>query len=54
MNHFYLCYWGQVVPQDISKATVTELLMHLDGFRVDQERIGAIYDGKSDNTAAVM
>jgi flagellar biosynthesis protein FlhF len=45
---------GQVVPQDIAKATVTSLLMHLDGFRVDQERIGAIFDGKTGTAAAVM
>ena len=45
---------GQVVPQDISRATVTELLMHLDGFRVDQDRIGRIFDGKSDTTAALL
>lgn len=45
---------GQVVPQDISKATVTDLLMHLDGFRVDQERVGAIFDGKTGTATAVM
>jgi flagellar biosynthesis protein FlhF len=41
---------GQVVPQDISKATITDLLMHLDGFRVDQERIAAVFDGKPDGS----
>lgn len=45
---------GQVVPQDIAKATVTDLLMHLDGFRVDQERTGAIFDGKIGTAAAVI
>ncbi len=35
---------GQIVPQDIAKATVTELLMHLDGFRVDQEKITGMFD----------
>jgi flagellar biosynthesis protein FlhF len=45
---------GQVVPQDISRATVTELLMHLDGFRVDQERISRVFDGKTDTTAALL
>ncbi len=43
---------GQVVPQDIARATVTELLMHLDGFRVNQERISAVFDGKSPTAAA--
>ena len=42
---------GQVVPQDIAKATVTDLLMHLDGFRVDQERVGALFDGKTSAAA---
>lgn len=35
---------GQVVPQDIARAKVVDLLMHLDGFRVNQERIGAVFD----------
>ena len=43
---------GQVVPQDIAKASVTELLMHLDGFRVNQEAVSAAFDGKSGTTAA--
>mgnify|MGYP005634087171 CR=1 FL=1 len=43
---------GQVVPQDIEPATVTELLMHLEGFRVDQEKIATLFDGKT-GTAAV-
>jgi len=28
------------------------LLMHLDGFRVNQERISAVFDGKSPTAAA--
>ena len=36
---------GQVVPQDIERASVARLLMHLDGFRVDQEKIKNSYDG---------
>lgn len=35
---------GQIVPQDIAKATVTELMMHLDGFRVDQEKMTEMFD----------
>ncbi|MBN1687235.1 MAG: flagellar biosynthesis protein FlhF [Spirochaetales bacterium] len=38
---------GQVVPQDISRACVTDLLMHLDGFRVNQEAVSAAFDRKS-------
>jgi len=45
---------GQVVPQDISRASVTELLMHLDGFRVDQDRIGQMFDGKKGASAALQ
>lgn len=34
---------GQVVPQDIEPATVSRILMHLDGFFVDQDRIDDLY-----------
>ena len=34
---------GQVVPQDIEIASVSRLLMHLDGFIVDQEHIETLY-----------
>lgn len=40
---------GQVVPQDIERATVARILMHLDGFRVNQERISELFD-RSDST----
>ncbi len=39
---------GQVVPQDICRATVLRLLMTLEGFKVNQDRISRKYDGKSD------
>ncbi len=35
---------GQVVPQDIEPATVTRVLMHLEGFQVDQERVRELFD----------
>lgn len=35
---------GQVVPQDIERASVTKLLMHMDGIRVNQERITERFD----------
>ncbi len=35
---------GQIVPQDIEAATVTRILMHLEGFQVDQERIRELFD----------
>lgn len=38
---------GQVVPQDISKATVLRLLMTLEGFKVNQDRITRKYDAGS-------
>ncbi|MAG13897.1 MAG: flagellar biosynthesis protein FlhF [Spirochaetales bacterium] len=44
---------GQVVPQDIEKASVTSMLMHLDGFRVDQERISRVFDGGAETTAPI-
>jgi flagellar biosynthesis protein FlhF len=34
---------GQVVPQDIEAATVTRMLMHLDGFHIDQQRFDDMY-----------
>ena len=37
---------GQVVPQDIEVASVSRILMHLDGFIVDQEHIEALYGVK--------
>jgi len=43
---------GQVVPQDISKATVVDLLMHLDGIRVNQEQVGAAFNENSDATVS--
>ena len=36
----------------IEPATVTSLLMHLDGFRVDQENVAALFDGR--NKAAAV
>jgi flagellar biosynthesis protein FlhF len=38
---------GQVVPQDIDSATVTGLLMHLEGFQIDQDRIDRIFGRNS-------
>ena len=38
---------GQVVPQDIQRATVQRLLMHLDGFSVDQERLAERLEERS-------
>ncbi len=37
---------GQRVPQDISPATVERLLMSLEGFQVDRERVAQQYDEK--------
>ena len=38
---------GQVVPQDIEPANVVELLMHLEGFVVNQEKLSALQEGKA-------
>ncbi len=38
---------GQVVPQDIERASVSRILMHLDGFYVDQERMGELFDAQT-------
>ncbi len=32
---------GQGVPQDISRASVMKLLMNLDGFRINRDRLEA-------------
>jgi flagellar biosynthesis protein FlhF len=37
---------GQRVPQDISPATVERLLMSLEGFHVDRERVAQQYDNE--------
>ena len=37
---------GQRVPQDISPATVERLLMSLEGFQVDRERVAQQYDSE--------
>ncbi len=37
---------GQGVPQDIEEASVVRLLMNLDGFRIDRERIEKIFGKK--------
>ena len=37
---------GQRVPQDISPATVERLLMSLEGFQIDRERVAQQYDEK--------
>ena len=42
---------GQVVPQDIECASATSLLMHLEGLRVNQERINTLF-GKNGSTGA--
>jgi flagellar biosynthesis protein FlhF len=43
---------GQVVPQDIAEATVVDLLMHIDGFRVNQEQVGVVFESKPDTTVS--
>jgi flagellar biosynthesis protein FlhF len=42
--------FGQGVPQDIAKATIPKLLMHLEGFTIDREKIERWFNnGNEDN-----
>ncbi len=43
---------GQMVPQDISRVSVPRLLMNLEGFRVDKNRIEKKYGGTAVITGA--